>query len=246
METILITGGTGKLGRLFVEHLFKKNFKIILTTTSQSNYEEIESKYPSDIVIPFVIDLCVDDSIHLLSEFLDDGNFRVNHLVNNARSMNYLSLTDNGYSNRNDFMDEFFLDVVVAHEIAMALAKYKSLKTITNISSQYGIVASNPSLYEPNQNSSINYNVSKSALIHLTKELAVRLSSQKIRVNSISYGGVEGRASKEFISRYEKISPIATLLKDHEVAPPLEFLISEGASAINGHNLIVDNGWTIT
>ena len=86
--------------------------------------------------------------------------------------------------------------------------------------------------------------MSKAAEIHLTKELAVRLSDKKIRVNSISFGGFEGRVNKTFIKKYKKMCPIGRMLKPHEVFKPLWFLCSEQSSGATGHNLVVDGGWT--
>ena len=35
------------------------------------------------------------------------------------------------------------------------------------------------------------------------------------------------------------------MLNVYDVIKPIEFLIDEGTESINGHNLIVDGGWTI-
>ncbi len=78
-----------------------------------------------------------------------------------------------------------------------------------------------------------------------TKNLAVQLAKLNIRVNSISYGGVEGRASKEFKERYARLCPIARMLKIKEVVGAVEFLATDMSSGMIGHNLIIDGGWTI-
>ena len=63
----------------------------------------------------------------------------------------------------------------------------------------YGVVVPNRNLYKDKyKSSSIFYGISKAAQIHLTKELAVRLSQDNIRVNSVSFGGIEGRVSSNF------------------------------------------------
>jgi len=48
-----------------------------------------------------------------------------------------------------------------------------------------------------------------------------------------------------FIKRYCDKSPLKRLGNPEEIAPSITFLLSEEASFITGHNLMVDGGWTI-
>ena len=109
----------------------------------------------------------------------------------------------------------------------------------------YGVVPPNKNLYTDKYESSpIYYGVSKAAEIHLSKELAVRLADKKIRVNSISFGGIEGRVNKKFKNLYAKMCPLGRMLKPNEVFEPVWFLSSNQSSGATGHNLIIDGGWT--
>mgnify|MGYP003739618353 FL=1 len=117
------------------------------------------------------------------------------------------------------------------------------LSSIVNISSMYGIVAPNPLLYDDGlKNSPVHYGVCKAALIHLTKELAVRLAPRNIRVNAISFGGVEGRVDEAFKSRYARLCPLGKMLTEEDLGGSVEFLASEQSRGITGHNLVVDGG----
>ena len=91
----------------------------------------------------------------------------------------------------------------------------------------------------------INYGTVKAALNHLTKELAVRLADKKIQVNSVSYGGVRGNQNKLFQKKYSNLSPQNKMISKNELFGVIEFLISDKSVNINGHNIIVDGGWTI-
>jgi NAD(P)-dependent dehydrogenase (short-subunit alcohol dehydrogenase family) len=79
----------------------------------------------------------------------------------------------------------------------------------------------------------------------LTKELAVRLAGRHIRVNAISFGGVEGRVNEAFKARYAQFCPLGRMLNDNDLAGPVEFLATPASSGVTGHNLVVDGGWTI-
>ena len=145
-------------------------------------------------------------------------------------------------------INEYKLGVIIPYKMIMALLKKNkySLKKIVNISSIYGLVAPNKNLYESDEiELPIQYGLAKAALIQLTKDLAVRLSKNKIRVNCIAYGGVKGRKENNFESKYSKLCPIGRMLNDEDLPSPLDLLLSEKSDAINGHVLVVDGGWTI-
>lgn len=248
-ESILITGGTGKFGRQFVLNFARKGWKVFFTTTSQIRADEfiVHNNLP-DSVVGIEIDLMQDGAASSLVSELNASGHYVNHLVNNARSLSFLNVNDRGQTERREFQAEYLMDVVVPYELSMALfnSQSESLKTITNIGSQYGIVAANPYLYEDYlRQSPIQYGVAKAALGHLTKELAVRFADKGVRVNCIAYGGVEGRVDAEFRQRYANLTPSRRMLLESELVGPLEALIQNGSSAITGQTLIADGGWSL-
>jgi NAD(P)-dependent dehydrogenase (short-subunit alcohol dehydrogenase family) len=91
----------------------------------------------------------------------------------------------------------------------------------------------------------LHYGVSKAGLGHLTKELAVRFADQDIRVNCVAFGGVEGRVDENFKNRYSLLCPMGRMLNEGDLAGPVDLLLSSASSAITGHTLIVDGGWSL-
>jgi NAD(P)-dependent dehydrogenase (short-subunit alcohol dehydrogenase family) len=248
-QTILITGGTGKFGKKFVEHFANKDWQVLFTSTNQANADSlIKELDSSDKVTSFIVDLTQPNSVIKLVENIKAEGYQVNHLVNNARSLDFLQTDSLGQTNREDFMSEYLMDVVVPYELSMALFNIQpnQLRTITNIGSQYGIVAANPHLYDnyPKQ-SPIQYGIAKAALVHLTKELAVRFAGSHIRVNCIAYGGVEGRVDKAFKARYAELTPSRRMLSETDIIGPLELLVSDSCRAITGQTIQADGGWTL-
>jgi len=248
-EAILITGGTGKFGRCFVEHFSNKGWQVFFTTTNmQRGQEFIREAQLGKNVIALVSDLTQGGAVIKLSEEIEATGVGINHLVNNARSLSSLGTNDVGETERSEFLAEYLMDVVVPYELSMALVRKQCdyLKTITNIGSQYGSVAANPHLYDDySRQSPIQYGVAKAALSHLTKELAVRFANKSIRVNCIAYGGVEGRVDSKFLERYSKLAPSGRMLMENELVGPLELLISDSCNAVTGHTLQADGGWTL-
>lgn len=248
-RTILITGATGKLGRIFVNHFLESGDNVIAVGRCKHKLSDVHSlNKSSDRLYLAEVDLLHDQVGELLIGKLSDLNLNPTCLINNARNLDFLKLSENGKISRQNFLSELTLDVVVPYELVIALASYSrtSLQNVVNIGSIYGSLAPNLNLYtKPNEQSAIQYGVAKAALAHLTKELAVRLAPQNIRVNCVAYGGVEGRASEEFKNKYAKLCPSGRMLKESEIAGPVDMLLSDSASGITGHVLMVDGGWSV-
>lgn len=248
-QTVLITGGTGKLGRIFASHFANNDWRVIITSTNQSRAEAFKSSVSRNENIDiFICDLTEPNASKKLIESILCEGIEVNHLVNNARSLDSLKVGSDGFSRREEMAMEYLLDVIVPYELAtnLYLLQKEALKTIVNIGSQYGSVAANPALYQGNSSQSpIQYGLAKSALHHLTKELAVRFSSDNIRVNCIAYGGIDGRVDSTFIQRYSALAPMGRMLNEEEVIGPLEFLLTNSSSSITGHTIAADGGWTV-
>jgi hypothetical protein len=193
-------------------------------------------------------DLTDPEAVRMLMERLDSQDIRPDCLVNNARSLSFLRIEENGLVGRENFAGEFLLDVIVPYELIMAVAMQKNsqLRRVINIGSMYGTVAANPHLYtDPAGQSPLHYGVAKAALAHLTKELAVRLSNNGIQVNCVAFGGVEGRVDEAFKQRYAQLCPMGRMLKEDEIVGPVDMLLSDKCSGVTGHTLAVDGGWSV-
>jgi enoyl-[acyl-carrier protein] reductase III len=89
--------------------------------------------------------------------------------------------------------------------------------------------------------------VSKAALESLVRYLAVELGPDGIRVNCVSPGVADTDALKSFplqeqLKDAQRRSPLGRLVTPEDVSNAVMFLISEHASMITGHILVVDGG----
>lgn len=249
-RTILITGGSGKFGHTLVKHFLEAGDRVIATCRSDESLENLRVKYErnGNKFTGIKVNLAENDSVTLLRNQLDVQDIRPDCLINNARDISFLKIGEDGLVSRENFCNEYLLDVVVPYELTMSLVRQQSslLRKVLNIGSQYGTVAANPHLYtDPIKQSPLHYGVAKAALAHLTKELAVRLAGKDIQVNCIAFGGVEGRVDEAFKQRYAQLCPMGRMLKDDEVIGPVDMLLSDKCSGITGHILAVDGGWSI-
>lgn len=247
-RVILITGGSGKFGKKIIDHFLKNGDQVVFTSTSEEGVDTVKSNFYGEHLSGFVCDFTHPYTIRLLIENLNKEGLLPDALINNARSLSALKIEDNGMVNRDNFVNEYIIDVVAPYELTMALSGQNdsALRSVVNIGSQYGIVAANPKLYEKSeQQSPVHYGVAKAALIQLTKELAVRLATREIRVNCVAFGGVEGRVDEAFKKRYADLTPIRRMLKEEEIVGPIDFILSNNSSGMTGQVIQVDGGWSI-
>jgi NAD(P)-dependent dehydrogenase (short-subunit alcohol dehydrogenase family) len=251
MKSILITGGSGKVGFQLVKHFLDKDFRVVTTTRDIKRFKEnllltLDDRMRSNLLI-IEVDFTQDHAIDLIVDNLLKNNIALENIVHNARCLDNLKIEEDDTVSKENFAGEFYLDVIFPYHLNLKIINQQEgkLKNIIFISSIYGVVGPTPNLYDNfHKSSPINYGVSKAAQIHLTKELAVRLGPE-IRVNCVSFGGIKGRTDKDFIAKYSSLNPLHKMLEETDVVAPVDFLISESSSNMTGQNLIVDGGWTI-
>jgi len=113
---------------------------------------------------------------------------------------------------------------------------------IINICSQAGFVAL------PTESV---YCMTKAAIAHLTKCLALEWAPHNITVNAVAPTFITTPGTKKwpddsaFRTSVRERIPLGRIGKPEEVAGPVVFLASPAASLITGETLMVDGGWTI-
>ena len=113
---------------------------------------------------------------------------------------------------------------------------------IINISSQAGFVALHTESV---------YCMTKAAISHLTKCLALEWARYNITVNAVAPTFIETSGTKKWLENQsfrasvQKRIPLGRIGSPKEVAGPVLFLASPAASLITGETLMVDGGWTI-
>jgi len=131
------------------------------------------------------------------------------------------------------------------------------------LSSMYGVVGNDQRIYEGANLSTLYagedlggnkkkriyshaaYSAVKGGVIALTRYLAAYWEGRNIRVNCVSPGGVEHVGENQrFVQQYSSRVPLGRKAKVEEIASAVVFLASDASSYINGHNLLVDGGWT--
>jgi len=247
MSKILITGGTGKIGSSLVKSMIADGHSVIFTTTNKNKGELLIQELPFNNENAYYIEVKFENDLSL-TEILENIPFKIDCIIHNARNISTSIIGKDGKVSSDQFSEELFLAVTFPYLLSNGLLDNDhKIKDIIFISSMYGVVAPTPSLYENfKMQSPVNYGVAKAAQIHLAKEMAVRLSDKGVRVNCISYGGVEGRVDDNFLARYKSLTPMNRMLNETDLYPPVQFFLNNKSLAITGENIKVDGGWTIS
>lgn len=250
-EIIFLTGATGKVGTQLLVYFLELGSTLVITTRSTEKKAQLEHIHSVAVankqLIILLQDLVAIASTQKIIQALRKLKLSPTILINNARDVANLRDDESILLDREKWINEYLLDVVIPYELSVSVAAmpHSRLHSIVNVSSIYGLVAQNPAIYDnPQKSLTPNYGAAKAALIQLTKDLAVQLAPA-IRVNSVSYGGIAGAVSTSFLNQYKKLSPQRRMLDEDEVIGPIVFLVSGQASAVTGHNLVADGGWTI-
>jgi len=237
-KIIIVTGGSGLLGREIVKNLESKgaiaiNADITVVTDLKNNTINVDITSENSIL----------NAIKLVIEFYG----KIDGLVNNAYprtkdwGTKFEEISYESWQKNVDMqMNTTFLFI---QKVMPELLKNKG--SIVNITSIYGVVGNDLTIYE---NTTITtaapYSAIKGGIINFTRYLASYYGRQGVRVNCVSPGGILDKQQDIFIANYERKVPMGRMGNPDDIAPAVSFLLSDDAKYITGQNLIVDGGWT--
>ena len=250
-KTILLTGATGFLGKYIANNLLRFGCDLIVTDKYQINLKKIFYKKSKRIQYKNC-DLESNNEIKLLCKWIKRNNKKIDVIINNAAFVGTSNLKGWNEKFENQLIDNWgkvfqvnlSSSFLIAQQLSGLMKKAKDANII-NISSIYGEIPPKLEIYKnTNINNPAAYSASKAALSNLTKWLAVNLSP-KIRVNSISPGGVYTKQNKIFVKKYINQTLLNRMTKPEDIFSCILFLSSSMSQYITGQNIVVDGGFTI-
>ena len=247
-QVIIVTGGGGLIGAEVCRLLDRHGADIVVADLDESRGPEIADQLDNGTFQS--LDITDVDSIDTTCNVVFDKYNRIDGLVNMA----YPRTDDYGKRfesvEKEDLVANLSLHLggyyAMTKAVALRMVEQEDEGSIVNFSSIYGIQAPDFSMYDQTEMTSpVEYSIIKAGILNFTRYLASYLGQDGIRVNSVSPGGVFNDQDHRFVENYESEVPLGRMAKPTEISGAVVFLLSNAASYVTGHNLVVDGGWTI-
>lgn len=238
-KTIIVTGGSGLLGRSICEDIRNNGGKVYnLDLNSENNIadEFLECDTTSVESVQKAIDhiMIEDPYVHGL---VNNAYPRTKDWGTDFEKMDPKSLTLNVEWQMNSYINMC--------RLILPLFRKSKVGSVVNITSIYGVVGNNFNIYEEAEMTPpMAYSAIKGGIINATRFLASKYGDENIRFNCVSPGGIFDHQPKSFVDAYEKQTPMKRMGVPDDISPSVSFLLSNDSKYITGHNLIVDGGWT--
>jgi NAD(P)-dependent dehydrogenase (short-subunit alcohol dehydrogenase family) len=252
-KVALISGTAGGQGRRAALHFAAEGAKVV-----GCDVKEVEAKETVELVRTGggemvslqPVDLTDEASVKAWIDFAVEAYGDFDILYNNAAVAKAAALED---VRREDWDWNFANEVTLVFlsvKHALPVFERRGSGVIINVGSIAGMIGSG---MPGNASGNLVHCVSKAAVIRLTENLAIELSTRNVRVNSISPGVIDTPQLRPFLGE-EPDAPIRQLFASKCLVPRIGevedivnaavFLASDESAYITGINLPVDGGFS--
>jgi len=245
-RVVLITGGASGIGKATVCKFHELGASVVFADCNQGLSRRLCEELASSRVYFVATDVADEDQVRNLVAQTISRYGQIDVLVNNA-AIFILKSIDASVEDWEQMLRVNIMGQALVTKHVVEHMKRRRQGAIINLGSISAVIA---------QKNQLTYNVTKAAMVEMTKCLALDLKDYNIRVNSVSPGWVmtenvhhllyeERRMGNEQIkAEMGSLHLLGRLAEPHEIANVIAFLASNDASFIDGANLMVDGGYT--
>ncbi|MCQ4159276.1 SDR family oxidoreductase [Roseomonas sp. GC11] len=236
----LVTGAARGIGLATARRFLAEGWRVALLDIDAAGLDAAEAELAAPTrTLALACDVAQSGSVATAVAELGRRFSRLDALVNNAGTAVFKPLLETTEAEWQRVMAVNLTGPFLLTQAAMPLFRAAGGGAIVNITSISGLRASTLR---------VAYGTSKAALAHLTRQMAVELGEEGIRVNAVAPGPVDTAMAKavhspEIRADYHDAIPLNRYGLEEELAEAIFFLCGSGASYITGQVLAVDGGF---
>jgi NAD(P)-dependent dehydrogenase (short-subunit alcohol dehydrogenase family) len=248
-KNVWVIGGAGYLGQSTVKMLLESGAKVLCADLDNKAEDFGGSIKADENFIPVPVDVRDEKATESfiresIKKYGVPDGLVILTFGASGKSLEEVSGADFDNANHVGLTATFLICRAIATEMVK-----KGNGSIVLFSSMYGMVSPYPEVYKSPMNMNpIEYGTGKAGIIQMTKYFAVYYAKNGVRFNCISPGPFPNPSVQkkypDFVERLEQKVPMGRIGRPKEIAGAVAFLLSDLASYITGHNLVVDGGWT--
>ena len=240
-KVAIVTGASAGLGARFARVLHAAGATVVVTARRLDRLESLSADMPGSLAVQ--CDVADGDQREALVRTVIGKFGRVDILVNNAGIGATVAIEQESLERFREVME---VNTTAVWHLAKLCGEHMvpaRSGVIVNVASILGKVGSTPI-------KQANYCASKSAVLGLSRELALQWARKGVRVNSLCPGWfpsemTAGMESDEGSQRLiAQNSPMPRMGYEHELDGALLFMASDASSFMTGTEIVVDGGWT--
>ena len=236
IRKVLITGASGGIGSAICKKFNNKNYKLVLTSSSDEKIDQLKKNYSSENFY-YKVDLSDPENLQKCLDVMSKEHKDISVIINNA------GITEDNLIFR--MRDKQWFNVIQTN----LSSNYQIIKSLlpNMLSKKYGKIIGISSIVGNTGNpGQANYVASKSGMIGLYKSIALEVAKRNINVNVISPGFISttmtDKLSDDQRESYLSKIPMYRFGKPNDIANIVYFLASEDSSYITGQNIHVNGG----
>jgi NAD(P)-dependent dehydrogenase (short-subunit alcohol dehydrogenase family) len=242
MQVAIVTGASSGIGFGCATKLAEQGMAVLGTGRDAERLGDLEKAVGDpERIATIAVDLTTDDGPRQIVDAAIGRWGRIDFLINNAGVGKPKPLHET-----DDESLDYFLGLMLRAPFRLAREAVVHMQpgsAIINITSTFAVVGGLRGGA---------YSAAKGGLTSLTRHIACQYGPQGIRCNAVAPGVTLTPmvASRLEDARFRKINtemtPYPRLGQVNDIASTVAFLCSDGASFINGQEIVVDGGWTST